>query len=102
VTANPPPNPPSSTEFPPSDGWPDYPGFGSPEDVIARMKLIDWLHTQIGVAVHPQVGDYVFATDGRVLGHGPDGDALLDRLFEAEPELQKARIVQIQIAPAEY
>jgi hypothetical protein len=103
MTANRPPDPPTpATEFPPSEGWPDYPGFGSKEDVLARMKLIDWLHAQIGVTVHPQVGDYVLATDGRVLGYGPDGDEVERQLLEVEPGLRNARIVQIRIAPYEW
>jgi hypothetical protein len=98
-----PPNPStSSSEFPPSEGWPDYPGFGSKEDVIARMKLLDWLYSQIGVTIHPEVGDYVLATDGRILGFGPDGDELERQLLAAEPGLRNARVVQYRIPPREW
>ena len=97
-----PPTPETNPEFPASAGWPDYPGFGSSDDILARMKLLDWLHAQVGVTIHPQVGDYVLGTEGRVLGFGPDGDELERQLFEAEPELQKARVVGFRIAPAEW
>lgn len=91
-----PPNEPQ-TEFPPSEGWPDYPGFGSDDDVHARILLLDWLRSQIGVTVRPEPGDWVLATDGRVLGHGPDPDEVYDRVVEAEPALRNARIVQCKV-----
>lgn len=102
MTDNPPTPPDSRTEFPPSDGWPDYPGFGSREDILARMKLLDWICTQIGVTVHPEVGDYVLATDGRILGCGPDSDELYRRVVEAEPALQNARVVEYRRPPHEW
>lgn len=92
----------SRTEFPPSEGWPDYPGFGSPEDVRARMDLLDWLRSQIGVTVHPRVGDYIWATDGRILGFGPDDEELERRILGAEPELRNARVVGYRLPPSEW
>lgn len=97
-------NPPHchNPEFPPSEGWPDYPGFGSKEDSVARMKLLDWLCTQIGVTIHPEVGDYVLATDGRILGFGPDDEELYRRVVEAEPALRNARLVGYRVPLREY
>ena len=97
-------NPPlvPASQPPETDGWPDYPGFGSPEDVHARIVLLDWLCAQIGVTVHPEVGDFVLATDGRILGFGPDLDELNRRIFAAEPELQNARVVGFTVPPREY
>lgn len=109
MTANPPPVPPTQpppdrAEFPAEDGWPDYPGFGSPDDVLARMNLLDWISTQLGQnGIEPQVGDYLLATDGRILGYGPDLDELHRKIEEAEPGLLKhARVVGISIPPREY
>jgi|GEM_PF-7105501 len=68
MTAMPPPVPDKDL-----DGFPDYPGFGSMEDAIARMKLLDRIPTQLGsVKIEANVGDYVLATDGRILGVRPD------------------------------
>lgn len=100
MSENPPRLP--ESEFPASAGWPDYPGFGSDDDVHARILLLDWLRSQIGVTVHPKVGDWVLATDGRVLGFGPDPDELERQLWEKEPELRNARVVQCQIPPPEW
>jgi hypothetical protein len=100
MTANPPKDP--ASEFPASEGWPDYPGFGSKEDVQARMKLLDWVGSQIGVTIHPQVGDHVLATDGRILGFGPDSDEVYRRVIEAEPALRNARIVQVTVPPRDF
>jgi hypothetical protein len=100
MSENPPKVPVS--EFPPSEGWPDYPGFGSKEDVLTRMKLLDWVGTQIGVTIHPTVGDYVLATDGRILGFGPDGDELDRQLVAAEPALRNARVVAYRVPPREW
>jgi hypothetical protein len=100
MSANPPKPP--ETEFPPSEGWPDYPGFGSDDDVHARILLLDWLQSQIGVTIHPQVGDWVLATDGRILGFGPDADELERQLWEKEPELRNARVVAHRVRPLEW
>ena len=92
----------SASQPPEADGWPDYPGFGSPEDVLARMDLLDWICAQIGVTIHPQVGDHIVATDGRILGYGPDADEVFRRVLEAEPALRDARIVGYDVPPWEW
>jgi len=93
MTANP-PQAPTPTE----DGFPTYPGFGSREDILARMQLLDWVSTQLGPSgIEANVGDHVLATDGRILGFGPDSDDVYRRVTEAEPALRNARIVQFTI-----
>ncbi|MCI0702138.1 MAG: hypothetical protein L0241_13730 [Planctomycetia bacterium] len=94
MTENPPTT--NNPELPASEGWPDYPGFGSPDDVQARIKLLQWISTQ---EIEGNVGDYILATDGRILGVGPNIDELSEKIFAAEPELQNARIVVSRIQP---
>lgn len=91
-----------ASEFPASEGWPDYPGFGSVDDVIARMHLLDWIRSQIDVTIRPEVGDYILATDGRILGFGPDSDELFNKVVDAEPALKNARIVVYRVPPCEW
>jgi hypothetical protein len=101
MSENPPKVP--ETEFPPSDGWPGYPGFGSEEDSLARIRLLDWICQQIWEGkVEVKVGDYVLATDGRILGVGPDATELHDRVVAAEPALQNARLVAYFVPLTEY
>jgi len=104
MTANPPPIPEPTPEpeyDAAADGWCMYPGFGSRADVLARMQLLDWISTQIGQnGIEPEVGDYALATEGRILGYGPDIDELHQRIEAAEPGLHKtARIVMCRIPP---
>jgi hypothetical protein len=89
-------------EFPASEGWPDYPGFGSEEDVQARIRLLDWIRDQIGVTIHPKVGDCVLATEWRILGVGRDPEELHDRVVAAEPALRNARLVAYCVPLSEY
>ena len=97
-------NPPlvPASQPPEADGWPDYPGFGSPEDVLARMDLLDWIREQLGKGLKAEPGDHILATDGRILGVGPDRDEILRRVVEAEPALRNARLVGYDIPPRDY
>ncbi|MBX9622765.1 MAG: hypothetical protein K2X82_03030 [Gemmataceae bacterium] len=64
------------------------------EEFLARVRLLDWISDQIAAgAVTPADGDCILATDGRILGHGPDRGELFRRLVAAEPALGAARIV---------
>lgn len=70
-----------------SDDWP-------PGEAEARIRLLMWLGEQIAAgAVEPQPGDWVLATDGRIIGHGPDPAEVERRAVEADPTLKGARIV---------
>jgi hypothetical protein len=83
-------------------GFPDYPGFGSPEDVDARI-LLSWIWEQLGSGgVKAEVGDYVLATEGRIVGVGPDLNELDHQLMATEPELRNARVVVYRVSPTEY
>jgi hypothetical protein len=95
-------NPSTVSELPQPDGWPAYPGFGSDEDALARMQLLAWISGQIGVTIHPKPGDHILATDGRVLGVGPDSDELFRQVIEADPALQNVRIVEYTVPPLEW
>jgi hypothetical protein len=84
------------------DGYPNYPGFGEPEDVLARMKLLSWICEQIGNGNAPaNVGDYVLATDGRILGVGENDRKLWQRRVTGEPSLANARVVGYRIPLSE-
>ena len=73
---------------------PDYPGFGSREDIQARMVLLWWIWEQVATgAVKAEPGDHVLATDGRILAVGRDADELFHRVIDTEPTLRNARIV---------
>jgi hypothetical protein len=85
---------PSSTEVKPDDGYPNYPGFGDPDDIHARIMLLEWIQEQIANGnVQAKVGDYVLATDGRILGVSQDPDELHSRLLIDDPSLANARLV---------
>jgi hypothetical protein len=91
-----------SAEPPPVAAPPD-PFDAESEEVQARIRLLDWVIAQIGTdAIAPRVGDYVLATDGRILGVGPDLDELDRRVLAAEPELRTARLVAYRVPPFEY
>jgi hypothetical protein len=80
--------------------WPPYPEFGTDADALARMKLFDWILAQLAEGkVRAEPGDHILATDGRILGVGPDSDELFRRVIEAEPALRHARIVEHTIPP---
>ncbi|MCE9561243.1 MAG: hypothetical protein K8U57_04235 [Planctomycetes bacterium] len=100
MTANPPPVPERESD---PDGFPTYPGFGSADDVQARIRLLQWIPVQLAAeGLELQVGDYVLATDGRILGFGPDFEELNRRIEAAEPEMRNARVVVIRIPPRDY
>lgn len=83
--------------------WPNYPGFGSPEDVLVRIHLLDWIKEQIGNGnVQANVGDYILATEGRILGVGRDRDELDRRVNETDPSMLNARVVGYQVPFTEY
>src|SRR5580698_161404 len=85
------------------DGWPNYPGFGDPDDVLARMKLLEWIWEQLGNGnVAAKVGEYVLATDRRILGVGEDDEELWQRIVTAEPNLANARVVGYRVPPSEW
>ncbi|HEV3384741.1 MAG TPA: hypothetical protein VG097_07990 [Gemmata sp.] len=89
MTANPP-----TTELKPDDGWPDYPGFGDPDDVVARIHILQWIHEQIANGnVTVKIGDCILAIEGRILGVGEDPEKLHRRVFAANPTLKNARVV---------
>jgi len=93
MTANPP-----QTPTPTEDGFPTYPGFGSREDILARMQLLDWICQQVGNRViETAVGDYVLATDDRILGVGQDAAELHRNAVEVEPDLRNARLVGYRV-----
>ncbi|WP_439622920.1 hypothetical protein [Gemmata sp.] len=111
MTANPPPAPDRPADDDAYDTeaiaaeWGEfaYPGIGSREDVLARIEILEWITTQLGKnGIDPAVGDYVLATDGRILGYGPDPEEVHRRVFEAEPDLKRARLVAISIPPLEW
>lgn len=111
MTANPPPAPDRPDDDDAHDTeaiaaeWGEfaYPGFGSREDVLARMEILEWIPTQLGKhGIAPAVGDYVLATDGRILGYGPDLEELSDRVEAAEPAMRNSRVVVHRIDPGKY
>ena len=80
-----------------------YPGFGSDEDILARINLLDWICEQyVNGNVQAKVGDYILATDGRILGVGEDSEELHNRVVAAEPELLHARLVGYFVPLSEY
>ncbi len=84
-------------------GMPTYPGFGSQDDAQARIRLIDWICEQLVQGnVHAKVGDYILATEGRILGVGDDPDELHERVVSAEPGLRNARLVGYFVPLADY
>lgn len=91
-----------TSEFPASDGWPDYPGFGSDEDVLARMKLLEWVRQQLAEGKgQAEPGSHILATDARILGVGKNSDELFQRVIAADPALANARIVEYNLPPLE-
>jgi hypothetical protein len=91
-----------ASDFSASDGWPDYPGFGSDEDVLARMELLGWVRRQLAEGkVQAEPGSHILATDGRILGVGKNSDELFQRVIEREPALANARIVECNLPPLE-
>jgi hypothetical protein len=85
------------------DSFPNYPGFGDPDDVLARINLLEWIWEQIGNgSVQVKVGDYVLATDGRILGTGEDDEELWRRIVAAEPSLANARVVGYRVPFSEF
>lgn len=88
---------------PVQEGFPDYAGFGQPEDILARMRLLNWICEQVGNgSVEAKEGEYVLATDGRILGVGEDAEELHARVISAEPELENARLVAYFIPRLDY
>lgn len=89
---------PRPTPLPEEPEYRPYPGYGSDEDTQARIRLIEWIGEQLGegkVEVRP--GDYVLATEWRILGVGPDLEELNRRAEEAEPAIARARVVAHRI-----
>jgi hypothetical protein len=86
-----------------SEGFPNYPGFGEPDDIHARIMLLDWICEQLVKGnVTAEVGDYILATDGRILGVSKDPDGLHLRLIEEDPGLLNARIVAYRVPLSDY
>ena len=80
-----------------------YPGYGTPEDTQACIKLLDWICEQYGNGnVKAKVGDFILATDGRILGVGDNSDELYQRVIAAEPSLGNARLVEYFVPLSEY
>jgi hypothetical protein len=103
MSANPLATRPAPASEPAAEGWPPYPEYGTDEDALARMKLLEWIWQQVSegqVKVEP--GDHVLATDGRIVGVGRDRDEVLRRVLEAEPALRNARLVAYDVPPPGY
>lgn len=78
-------------------------GDWPPGEVQARIRLLMWINDQIAAGViDPPAGDRVLATDGRILGHGPDADEVERQAMEADPSLRTARVVASKVAPADW
>ena len=60
-------------------------------------------HSQLasGVVV-ANVGDYIFATEGRILGIGPDLEEMDRQILDAEPELPNERVAAYFVPLQEY
>lgn len=88
----------SAVTAPPDDPPADLP----PGEFQERIRLLNWAEAQVGTdGVHPQVGDFVLATDGRILGYGPDYDDLYRRVV-AEAGLEGSRLVGFQVPPTDW
>ena len=85
-----------AVSVPPADEpLPDLP----PGEFQERIRLLNWAEDRIGTdGVDPAVGDYVIATDGRVLGYGPDYDDLYRRVV-TEAGLEGQRLVAFRVLP---
>ncbi len=93
TSAAPAPAPPESEPL-----WPPYPEYGTDAYALARMRILVWIPDQLGPGkIEANPGDYVLATDGRILGVGPDEAELDLRVLAAEPELRHARLVVTRI-----
>lgn len=94
---------PSATVSSTGDAMPNYPGFGSPDDIQIRIRLLDWIREQVANGnVQAKVGDYLLATDGRILGVGDDPEELYRRVITAEPSLHNARLVGYFVPLSDY
>ncbi len=85
------------------DTVPNYPGFGSQDDIQARIQLLDWIREQIENGnVQVKVGDHILATEGRILGVSDDPEELHRRVVTAEPDLCNARLVGYFVPLSDY
>lgn len=84
----------SATSSPTAD---EPPAELPPGEFQERIRLLNWAEAQVGTdGVDPEVGDYVIATDGRLLGYGPDYDDLFRRVV-TEAGLEGARLVAFRV-----
>lgn len=102
MSANPLATRPAPASEPAAEGWPPYPEYGTDEDALARMKLLEWVRQQLVEGkVQAEPGSHILATDGRILGVGKNSDELFQRVIEADPALANARIVEYSLPPLE-
>ena len=94
---------PSSTILKTDDAYPNYPGFGDPDDVHERIMLLKWIMDQIANRnVQGKEGEYILATDGRILGVGDNEPELWRRIVTSEPSLANARVVGYRVPLSEW